>query len=107
MRTAAIAAIVTITGSAAAACSAVEDDAARLACYDARYSDVSLIRCTQAGRHASCDLLTPSADTFASCVVFDASGEPIARNTASGTSGLPLMDMDADSVASIDCEITG
>ncbi|WP_277022265.1 hypothetical protein [Paracoccus hibiscisoli] len=107
MQTAVAAAVLMFSATAALSCSAISDDAARLACFDQRYSAVSLIRCTQAGSHASCDLLTPSPDTRASCVVFDAEGEPIARNSASGSIGLPLMNVDAGLIASVDCEITG
>lgn len=107
MKTAVAAAALMFSATAALSCSAISDDAERLACFDQRYSDVSLIRCTQGGRHGSCDLLTPSPDTRASCTVFNADGEPIARSRASGNTGLILMDLDVSNVASVDCEITG
>lgn len=103
MRTAAIAAIVAMTGSAAVACSAVEDDAARLACYDDAHADVSLIRCTDIGGTAKCDILTPSPSDLLSCTIYGADGKPIARESAFGGSGLIIRDMAASDIDHIDC----
>lgn len=103
MRTAAIATIAALTGSAAIACSAIEDDAERLACYDAAHAEVSLIRCTDLAGSAKCDILTPSPGDLLSCTIYDAAGKPIARESAFGGSGLIIREMEAAQIDHVDC----
>lgn len=99
------AALLLASPSAALACSNIADDAERLACYDARYSAVTMIRCVDLFGHASCEVLSPEPGDLVSCVAFNGAGEPIARGMGTGGSGVVLNGLDASNVDHMDCEV--
>lgn len=95
-----------IPGSALA-CSAIQDDAERLACFDATYAEVRMIRCTDMFGTANCEVTSPSPMGLVSCTAFDAAGAVIARASGFGASGVLFPDLSASAIASLDCEPSG
>ena len=101
----AVATLIFLVPGAATACSAIADDAERLACYDGQYRDVKLIRCTDAMGTAICEVLSPSADNMVSCVAMDKEGKPIARGVGASGGGGMFSELDAALIAGLDCQL--
>lgn len=106
MRLLTSAAFVLLLPTASFACSTTADDADRLSCYDDRYKAVQMIRCTDAGGLALCEVTSPTADDMVSCTAFDSANAPIARGMGMAGSGILFSDLDASKIAHLDCEIT-
>lgn len=101
------AAVIALAAGRAFACSAISDDAERLACYDQRYSQVELIRCRSLLENAVCEVLSPGTRDRLSCVAFNADNEVLARARGLADSGVLFDGIAADDIVHLDCEATG
>lgn len=102
-----VVALVAVAPDMASACSAIADDAERLACYDGQYRDVKLIRCTDIFGDANCEVLTPAANDMVSCVAMDKDRQVMARSVGVSGAGVTFLGLDAGQIASLDCQIMG
>lgn len=95
-----------IAPSAALACSTIAAADDRLACYDAQFSSVNMIRCRGVGGQALCEVTAPSPDANVSCVAFDANNEPLGRGWGRAGSAILISDLEAEKIERLDCQLT-